>query len=79
MRPVERKILAVLAEEDEPMPWTSIFNGVCPWPAVELFDAAIDLRYMGLIAVTGEDGPESYVITEAGRAALDAAIRNAED
>lgn len=70
MRAVEQRILASLTEEDEPLPWLHLINSVCPWPAVELFDAFVGLREIGLIEASGVGAAECYVITEAGHAAL---------
>lgn len=73
MRPVEQRLLASLAEEGKPLSWISLVNSVCPWPAVELFDALVGLREAGLIEAFGAAAGECYVINAAGREALAAA------
>jgi len=73
MRDVDRKMLESLAEEDEPLPFLNLVNGCCPWPAVELFDAFLELREALLIEASQAGGVECYEITAAGRQALDAA------
>lgn len=72
MRPVEQRLLASLAEEDEPVWWGGLFNSVSPWPAVELFDALEGLREAGLVEESRAGSLECYAITDAGRAALNA-------
>lgn len=65
----EYEILASLAVEVEPLAWTGLFNGLCPWPALDLFVAAHRLREAGLVVASGTS-PVRYSITDAGRAAL---------
>ncbi|ACU71815.1 hypothetical protein Caci_2906 [Catenulispora acidiphila DSM 44928] len=70
MRDLEAKILASLAEEDEPLSWVGLVNSICPWPAGEIPDAFDELLAAGLIEVVGAGVSGGYVITDAGRAAL---------
>lgn len=73
MREIEAKILESLVGENEPLSWVGLVNSICPWPAAEIPDAFDELLATKLVAIVGVGASKGYVITNAGRAALELA------